>query len=236
MGGAGNLNLTTGALALNANSTIDASDSTGTVTVDASNGAGNGIAILGSSTKANEITGTNQNDAITGGAAVDTIHTSTGTDTVDLGSDAAADIIEFEAATGRTTVTNFDASSEDTIDMEIAAFNGGEIEITAAGAQAAATDDRIIVVEQNVTAAGSLTTGGTETIADFTDVADVAGFLGERFTNAGGENFAVVLNNGTNSYLYAVTDAGPDADLTGEVTLIGVFNGAVLDDTDVTFS
>ena len=236
VGGAGAINLTSGALALNTNTSLDFSDVTGTVTVDISGTTTNGAAVKGSATKANEITGSNQTDAFTGGTGIDTIHTSTGTDTVDLVDDGAADVIEFEAATGRTTVSNFDAASEDVIDIEIAAFNTAEVEVTAAAAQAAATNGSYYVVEQKVGTAASLTTGGTETIADFTDVADVAAFLGERFTNNGVAGFGVILNDGTNSYLYSVADAGPDADLTGEVTLIGVFNAAVLDDADVSFS
>ncbi|WP_430436390.1 beta strand repeat-containing protein [Oceanibaculum nanhaiense] len=83
--GAGVANITTGALALNVNSTIDASALTGTFTIDASAATTNGIAIKGSSTKANTITGSAQADVITGGSAADSLLGGAGDDTISSG-------------------------------------------------------------------------------------------------------------------------------------------------------
>ena len=84
LSGAGNVNVTTGGLALNVNTVIDASAVTGTVTINASGATANGLAIMGSSTKANTITGTNQADVITGGSANDTITHGNGIDTINI--------------------------------------------------------------------------------------------------------------------------------------------------------
>jgi hypothetical protein len=184
------------------------------------------------------IDGNAGNDSIIAGTGADTIDAGAGSDTVDVGDDADVDTVDFSQTTGLDIVSNFDAAtsstSEDILDIEIGTANGGEVEITAVAAQGAATTDRTYVIELTLGAAGSLTTGGTETIVDFTDVADVDAFLSERFTNAGGENFAVVLNDGTDTYVYMVTDAGADASLVGEVVHIGTISAAVLESNDVT--
>lgn len=91
--GAGNLSLTTGALATNANSSINASNSTGTVTINADGVTGNGMALTGSATKANNITGTDFDDVIVGGAAVDTLKGGDGIDIMTGG--AGVDIFVF---------------------------------------------------------------------------------------------------------------------------------------------
>jgi len=249
--GAGALNLTTGALALNVNSTIDASASTGTVTIDASAGTTNGLAIKGSSTKANTITGTNQDDVITGGTGVDTVknqaNAATDSDTVDFVSDSAADIFEVTTLTGKTTITNFDVATttttEDLVNVSNDSADGAETQITAAAAQALIGSDKTIVIEQTVGAAASLTTGGTATLAaaDFTaaTLTNVAAFLSERFTGdndtLADETAVIIMNNGTNSYMYAYADS-TTANTTidaSELTLIGVFNGAILNAGDV---
>lgn len=249
--GAGNSSITTGALALNVNSTIDASASTGTFTIDASAGTANGLAIKGSSTKANTITGTNQDDAITGGTGVDTVknqaNAATDSDTVDFVSDSSADVFEITTLTGKTTISNFDVATttttEDLVNVSNDNADGAEVQITAAAAQAAIATDTTYVIEQTVGAAASLRTGGTATLAaaDFTatTLTNLATFLSERFTGDNdtvADEFAViVLNNGTNSYIYAYADS-TTANTTidaGELTLIGVVNSAVLNAGDV---
>lgn len=249
VGGAGNVSLTTGALALNVNTVIDASDVTGTVTVDASAATANGASIKGSATKANTITGTNQDDVITGGTGVDTVtntnNAATDADTLDFVSDTAADIFEVSSVLGKTTITNFDAATttttEDLVNVSNDTVDGAEDVITAAAAQGALGNDKTVIIEQAVGAAGALTTGGTATLdtADFTaaTLTDVAAYLSERFTdvNTDGEAALFILNNGTNSYMYAFNDTATanttiDAD---EISLIGVVNNALLSAEDV---
>lgn len=255
--GAGNLSFTSGALALNVNTVIDASASTGTVVIDLSAATTNGAAIKGSATKANTITGTNQNDVITGGTGVDIVknqaNAATDSDTVDFVSDSSADIFEITTLTGKTTITNFDAqtkaagstagTAEDLVNVSNDSVDGGEIVVTAAGAQAALTTDRTYVIEQAIGTAGALTTGSNTTLttADFTatTLTNVAAYLSERYTGdndtVADENALFVVNNGTNTYIYAYADS-TTANTTidaAELTLIGVLNGALLSNEDV---
>jgi hypothetical protein len=253
--GAGTVSLTTGALAANVNATIDASASTGTsVTINATGATGNGMLIKGSATKANNITGTNQNDVITGGTGVDTLvntnNAATDADTMDFVSDSAADIFEISSVLGKTTIANFDAATkvagstagtaEDLVNVSEDTVDGGEVVVTAAGAQGAVTDDRTYVIEQAVGTAGSLTTGSNTTLAtaDFTaaTLTNIAAFLTERYTDlADNSTDAVfVLNNGTNTYIYALNGSdGTTAIVAAELVLVGVLTGALLSNEDV---
>jgi hypothetical protein len=80
------VSVTTGALALNVNTIIDASAATGAVTIDATNGTANGVAIKGTTGVAvNTLTGTGQADTITGGAGNDILSGLAGNDTINAG-------------------------------------------------------------------------------------------------------------------------------------------------------
>lgn len=244
--GGGDLTLITGDTA-GANFLIDASASTGTTNITAAAFATNGVQIKGSATKANTITGSGQSDIIVGGTAIDTVTNTAGTDTLNLGSDAAADIFNIAVVTGRTTITNFDVATttttEDLINVSANTLDGAEVAITAAAAQALIGSDRTIVIAQTVGAAGALATGGSATLvaADFTatTLTNVAAYLSERFTGdndtLADETALVVVNNGTNTYLYAYADS-TTANTTidaGELTLVGVVNAAVLNAGDI---
>ncbi|MEI4263464.1 DUF4214 domain-containing protein [Roseovarius sp. D0-M9] len=244
--GAGTISITTGNVAFASNSTINASAATGAVTIDAGLANTNGLAITGSATAANTITGSTASDAIVGGTGIDTITNSAGTDTIDFGSDSANDVFNIANLTGKSTITNFDAATatttEDLVNVSNDEVDGSEVAITGAGGQVALTDDATIVVTQTAGAAGSLTTGGTQALvsADFTaaTLTNVAAYLSEKFTTAATTDQALVfLNDGTNTYAYhvnegadAALDAGIQAD---EVSLVGVFNGAVLNAGDI---
>jgi hypothetical protein len=244
--GSGALNLTVGGLVLNVNSTIDASALTGTVTINASTATANGLLIKGSSTKANTITGTAQDDVIIGGTGVDKVTYTSGNtngDTIDFVSDSSADEIDFGANVSLTSkkvvITNFDAATatttEDLVNVSNNDVDGGEVQITAAAGQGAITTDRTYVIEQAVGSAGALTSGGTATITDFTNLTQVAAYLTERFTTAANDKALIVMNNGTNTYVYYV-DEGATADAgiaAAEVNLVGVFNGVVLNAGDI---
>jgi Ca2+-binding RTX toxin-like protein len=82
--------VTTGALALNANSAVDATALTGTFTFNAAAGTGNGLRITGSATKVDTITGSAQADIITGGSAADVLKGLTGNDVIVGGAGADA--------------------------------------------------------------------------------------------------------------------------------------------------
>ena len=245
LSGGGNVSVTTGALALNVNTIIDASAVTGTVTINASAATTNGAAIKGSATKANTITGTAQDDVITGGTGVDKVTYTSGNtngDTIDFVSDSSADEIDFGAnvllTSKKVVISNFDVATttttEDLVNVSNDNADGGEVQITGAAAQGAITTDRTYVIEQAVGSAGALTTGGTATITDFTNLTQVAAYLAERFTysGAGTDTAMIFLNNGTNTYAYYLSngDAGIAA---GEINLVGVFNGVVLNAGDI---
>lgn len=88
--GDGDVNLTTGILQLNLNSTIDATTSTGMITVDASAATTTpsiitGMSIKGSLTQANFLTGSAQPDILTGGAGADSLTGAAGADTLNGG-------------------------------------------------------------------------------------------------------------------------------------------------------
>lgn len=166
-------------------------------------------------------------DTLLGGAGNDTLKSGTGVDSLTGGSGVDAFHLEGTLdAANQKTITDF-VSGTDTLHIYDDATDLTETQVSAAAAQGLAGNDTTYVIEQSVGAAASLTTGGTETIADFTDVADVAAFLGERFTNNGVAEFAVIMGDGTTSYIYNVVDAGGDDALTGEVLLAGIITGDV---------
>ncbi len=89
--GRGDVNLTTGNLQLNLNSTIDATASTGMITVDASlatTATVTGISINGSLSQANFLTGSALPDILTGGAGADSFIGGLGNDTLSGGANA----------------------------------------------------------------------------------------------------------------------------------------------------
>ena len=86
--GHGDVNLITDKLQVNLNSTIDATSSTGMITVNASAATANGISIKGSLSQANFLTGTEQSDVLTGGAGADSINGGNGADTLNGGGNA----------------------------------------------------------------------------------------------------------------------------------------------------
>ncbi|KTQ94986.1 hypothetical protein NS226_13730 [Aureimonas ureilytica] len=95
--GAGDVSVTTGALAINANTVVDASAHTGAFTFNASSATTNGLSITGSTTAVNTITGTAQADVITGGAGNDVLQGGAGSDTIVGG--AGNDILAGETVT-----------------------------------------------------------------------------------------------------------------------------------------
>jgi hypothetical protein len=103
--GSGNFSLTTGALALNVNTVIDAHAVSGTVTVNASAATANGLEIIGSTTGANTLTGNALSDVFVGGS---------GNDTISNGVGAGAITQTVTDGNGNNTITLNDTGHADT--------------------------------------------------------------------------------------------------------------------------
>ena len=127
-------------------------------------------------------------------------------------------------------ITNFDANAEDTVQVVDDDVDNAENVISSALTSAAALGDNdLTVIDMTVGAAGQLLAGGSEAIADFTDMTDVEAYLDEAFTVAASDEAVIILNDGTNSYAYRFlevdTTTSMDAD---ELTLIATFNNAIV--------
>ena len=242
--GSGNVNITTDALALNVNTVINASGATGTVAIDASAATTNGLAITGSSTKANTLTATGKADSLTGGSANDTIKAGNGIDTINI-SQGGDDIVSLEgilAAANRDVVTGFTAGA-------FTAGNGADrVDVTAADAT---TNFGASAVFQTLTTApgGAVAfntaannvlelafdltgNGGANDLDSHTDGTGLLASLAQTVavaaeTNAG---YIIAYQEGK-AYLYrALDDAGADAGVlaAGEIVLVGRFDGVAV--------
>jgi hypothetical protein len=203
--GAGNVSITTGALALGVNTTVNASALTGTFTFVGTAGTTNPLSITGSATGVNTITGTANGDVIVGGSAADTITGGNGADTLTGG--AGADIYVTPQAASTTTaagvgidsIVGFGANSD------VLRFAAGDNVMAAGGAAVAATT-------VSVTAGGKATfAAADDTLTEMlvTLVADIAA------------NDVVFFELGADTYVYG---AGATADGTDDfmVKLTGV--------------
>jgi hypothetical protein len=190
------------------------------------------------------IGGSDSNDSLKLGMGNDTVTGYKGSDTIDL-SAGGNDTVIFTALNGtdKDTITGF--TTGDTIN--VAALGDGstgslDSVITSAAAQAAMTDDRAYII--NTTgAAANLTTSGTAVVSDWTDKAQVAAYLNERFTTAVTNESVLVINDtasGHNTtYVYNYVDAGTAASIAStELTLVGTIGngGTPLASTAVVFA
>jgi hypothetical protein len=176
-------------------------------------------------------------DVINTGAGVDLINiTATGDKTVTGGS--GADDFDFagEATSwGTTVITDFLQGVDDlTINTIGTDIDDAENAVAAARAQAAVGNNDIEIVALNASTTSMLATGGTETIADFEDLTDVAAYLDEGYTAAASDEVGIVLNDGTNSYFYLFLDGGDTGFEADELQLVAQVNGVVLVATDIT--
>lgn len=176
------------------------------------------------------IDGSASADVITGGTGNDTITAAGGDDVIKL-SAGGNDKVVFgtHAANGKDTITGF--SSGDT--LNIAALGDGSTPatntavISTAAAQQALVDDTYYII--NTTgAAANLTTSGTAAVTDWTNLTQVAAYLAERFTLAGGDDEAVIVVNVTNAaagsanaYVYSLVDANNTL-AAADLALVGV--------------
>ena len=172
----------------------------------------------------------NGNDQITLASGVDRITLTTGTGDTDIffaGGDAhtitlgtGANVLDFDGAgapaeTTSVTVTGF------TADDDIRADAGADTAVNIVSAQTAALasnafngDTSVFTLNSSVADAVINGNDSATAIADYTDVAnggDVEIFLELLFgSNSTGGTGMVVLNNGTNSYVYAATMSGTE--------------------------
>lgn len=127
-----------------------------------------------------------------------------------MGADTSNDIVRHDAivSTGGYVITNFDATAEDTFQAVHDDTDSAENVISSALASAAALGDNdLTVIDMKVGAAGDLLVGGSEAIADFTDITDVEAYLDEAFSVSAADTALIMLNDGTNSYLYHFLEA-----------------------------
>lgn len=242
--GAGNVSITTGALALNVNTVIDASAATGTVLIDASAATTNGVAIKGSSTKANTLTGTNQADTITGGSGNDTITAGNGIDTINI-SQGGDDILVFDgivAVANRNVVTGFTAGTY-TANSGVDRLEMNDAQATTAFGAASATLQEVTSAPTSAltfnTAANNvlelafdLAGNGTANDLDsHTDGTGLLASLGQTLAVSADTNSGyIVAYQGGNAYLYRVVEGGDgDANVAAvDIALVGVFNGVAV--------
>jgi hypothetical protein len=153
-----------------------------------------------------------------------TINGSKGGDTITLNETAGhADIIKFvvTANEGANTITNFDTTVDDlNVDGLTADANNVTTVVTAGGVTAGAlTNENVYVINDGATA---LTAAGAESIADYTDLADVAAYLAEGYTStAAGDEAVFVINDlvGEKSYVYALAETAAGASTIAEADL-----------------
>ena len=237
--GSGNVSITTGALALNVNTVIDATALTGTFTFNGIAGTTNGLAIKGSTTKANTITGTNQADSITAGSANDTITGGNGIDSIDI-SQGGDDVIVMEgivAAANRNTITGFTAGTY-TAGSGVDRLEMNDAQATTAFAAAAANLQEITTAPTGAvtfnTAANNvlefafdLTGNGTANDLDsHTDGTGLLASLGQTISvSANGNTGYIVAYQDGKAYLYHANAGADSAVAAGEIALVAVFNG-----------
>jgi hypothetical protein len=250
--GGGNVNITTGALALNVNTIINASGETGTVTINAAAATTNGVALVGSLTKANTLTGTALADSLSGGSANDTFKGANGVDSINV-SQGGDDIINIEgivAAANRDTVTGFGAgtfttgSGNDRLEVS-------DADVTFAFGAASGTFQVITSAPTSTTTFTTATANVLELAFDLAgngganDLDNAAGLDGTALLAALAQTVAVsadqnkgyiVAYQGGNAYLYyAAESADAGADLAAaDLALVGVFNGVAVGAFDAT--
>ena len=243
--GAGAVSITTNNLALNVNTAINASALTGAFTFSAAAATTNGIAITGSSTAVNTLTGSAQADALTGGAGNDTFTAANGIDTINLGS-AGDDIVVLDgivAAANRDVITGFTANNTafvagngvDRLEMNDAqatfAFGAtsGTLQTTTAAGAVTFNTAAANVLELAFELAGG--NGGATDLDSGTDGTALLAANGAITVSANTNAGYIVAYQDGKGYLYQVTE-GADADTgqvaAADVNLVGVFNGVAV--------
>ena len=240
--GSGAVDVTTGVLALNVNTVVDASAATGAFTFSAAAATTNGIAITGSATKVNVITGSAQADSINGGAANDTITAGNGIDTINIsqGGDDTIVIDGIVLAANRDVVTGFTAgtyavgSGVDRLEMNDAqattafgAASGALQEITSAPTSGLTFNTAANnILEFAFELSGN---GGANDLDSHTDGTGLLAALGQTVAVSADTNkgYIVAYQDGK-AYLYSAVEGADAADVNlaaADIALVGVFNG-----------
>jgi len=217
-------------------------------------------------TEAFTITGDTGANIIVSGSGADTIITGTGADqvtgaagndTITLSTGADADVIHFSAfaTNGTDTITVFD-TTEDHLNFD-ASMTGVTDVVAVTGIAAGAGDADFIDNEVYVYADGATASAGagTATIANYTDLAQVAAFLSDAQTDntvttsndtVAGDEAIFVINDLVANLTYAYhfkesgvgIDASAGATVSGtELTLLAIVteeSGAALVAADIT--
>jgi len=171
-------------------------------------------------------------DDVVAGAGNDAIDGHDGVNTADITS-GGTDTIEISSASGKMTVTGF--TDDDVFNVEVTTADGGETTTTGqVSSQIDPTTSHTVIFTGNASST-SILTSGSETIADFTDLTDVAAYLEEAYAPATEEEHFFILNDGTNSYGYNFVDSTNAATIVaGELVLSAVVNNYILAAADVT--
>ena len=226
--GAGNTNITTGAVATVLNSAVNASAGTGTFTYTAAATTGvNGQAITGSATKVNNIVGTANADIILGGSAADAITNVTtgvtasagdvitggaGFDTFTLHGSIASAALTASANTTTRIVDFVVGTSTTTTDfLSLSATFGNYSTAVAFTSQVAAAAAGATVVQSVQQSNGAAAIAGADMLKLTTGVAVVNGTttLAEAFNSAIGTSTITGLDASTSIYfsMYDTTNS-----------------------------
>lgn len=165
-------------------------------------------------------------DVVTVGSGNDVITAGGGNDEINL-SAGGADKLVFSAtaSNGRDVITGF--ASDDS--LNVAGLGDGTLTalistISSASATNVDITDAGVYIINTTGAAGNLKTGGTAAVTDWTNLTQVAAYLEERFDAADNDDGAFVVNTGTTTYVYSLTDAGDATIAAGELALVGVLS------------
>lgn len=247
--GANSLTTTTAAQSINADALIDAQvltmagSTTASISLlagDLSAAAFSDVLTVTATTGSNEITTGSAadvidagagNDVISAGAGANNITTGTGSDTVNLVVPGA-----LNATANADTITDFTTTSDKLSFDGITVTGGGAIAATSgtlatsgAVVAGALTDDSVYVVTNG---GAALTLAGSETIASYTDLTDVAAYLNEGYTSTADDDAAIfVINNGSGTayaYLFDEQTAGASTIEAADIALIGIITGTVV--------
>jgi hypothetical protein len=239
-------------LALNANTTIDAAGVTGTVTIDAAAASGKGVAIIGSSPKANTLSGSAQDDVLSGGSANDTFKGGNGIDSISI-SQGGDDMINFEGivvtangdiVTGFTAGVFSPVNGVDRLEMADAdattAFSAtsGKMQTTTAVPSAAGTFNTATnnILELAFELPGNSGPNDLDTPAALDGTALLAA-LGQTLSVSASANAGYVIAYQENkAYLYHLVEGiDPDAAVAAaDLALVGRFDNVAVGAFDAT--
>lgn len=211
LSGAGDQSITTGALAVTANTVVDGSAATGKLTVDATAGTGNGLSITGGSNQ-DTLTGTAQDDVVNGGAGDDTLAGLAGADTIngDAGKDSITGGAGADTLTGGTEADTFVYT---TLTHSLAAAPDKVTDFVAG------TDKfDVTTVPTTILQGASYTAAGTGTLG--TDIASALAAGGGTLTAS--TVAAVVTITGTGAGTYLVINNATDGYVAGDDAVVNI--------------